>query len=210
MNTKNAVRELMSDFPGSHPKPHAPKGALAARSGTKLNNKVLRNTLGPALVLAAWDQVAQAQSTNFTYTGGFQTWTVPATGVYRITAFGAGGGGFGPFGGNGGRGAEIGGDFDLTSGQVISIAVGGAGGGGGGPRAFGGGGGSFVTLSGNALVIAGGGGGASGGSGYGGLVGSYGGSGGGSQGGFGGNYGYGGEDGSGHDVLSRNDSVDLA
>ena len=31
----------------------------------KLNlNKVLRNTIGPALVLAAWDQVAQAQSTN--------------------------------------------------------------------------------------------------------------------------------------------------
>src|SRR5690242_12795971 len=59
----------------------------------KLNlNKVLRNTIGPALVLAAWDQVAQAQSTNFNYTGNFQTWTVPATGLYNITAFGAQGG----------------------------------------------------------------------------------------------------------------------
>jgi hypothetical protein len=124
-------------------------------------NKVLRNTIGPALVLAAWDQVAQAQSTNFTYTGNFRTWTVPATGLYHITAFGARGGT--SFGSGGGFGAKIGGDFSLFSGQVLSIAVGGSGGSGySGP---GGGGGSFVTLSGNALVIAGGGGGGFGGSG---------------------------------------------
>ena len=48
----------------------------------------------------------------FYYTGGFQTWTVPATGVYTITAFGAqGGSSFGSFGSNpiprlGGFGAE--------------------------------------------------------------------------------------------------------
>src|SRR2546426_12847687 len=90
--------------------------------------KVLRNTIGPALALAAWDQVAQAQTTNFTYTGGFQTWTVPATGVFTITAFGAQGGT--GFGGSGGNGAEIGGNFSLTSGQVLDIAVGGAGGNG--------------------------------------------------------------------------------
>jgi PEP-CTERM motif len=151
--------------------------------------KVLRNTIGPALVLAAWDQVAQAQSTNFTYTGGFQTWTVPATGLYNITAFGAQGG-HAPSG-SGGFGAEIGGDFSLTSGQVLSIAVGGRGGDSGSIFGGGGGGGSFVTLSGNALVIAGGGGGSgrlvggSGGDGYGG-----GGGGGGFLGNGGGGFGF--------------------
>src|SRR3954464_11759363 len=79
------------------------------------HNKALRNTIGPALVLAAWDQVAQAQSTNFNYTGGFR-WTVPATGVYRITAFGAQGGSDGRYA-YGGFGAKIGSDFSLTSGQ---------------------------------------------------------------------------------------------
>src|SRR2546422_732892 len=93
--------------------------------------KVLRNTIGPVMVLAAWDQVAQAQSTNFTYTGGFQTWTVPATGVFTITAFGAQGGSGGGGSPSGGFGAEIGGNFSLTNGQVLTIAVGGAGVGGG-------------------------------------------------------------------------------
>ena len=121
---------------------------------TKPNqNKLLRTAIGSALVLAAWSQVARGQTTNFQYTGGFQTWTVPATGVYRITAFGAQGGRSGGYL-HGGFGAQIAGDFTLTSGQVLSIAVGGVGGSQGG-----GGGGSFVTLSGNALVIAGGGGG---------------------------------------------------
>ena len=134
----------------------------------KLNlNKVLRNTIGPALVLAAWDQVAQAQSTNFTYTGNFH-WTVPATGLYHITAFGAGGGGYYPGLGGSGFGAKIGGDFSLFSGQVLSIAVGSPG--SGGYDGGGGGGGSFVTFfgTGNALVIAGGGGGDFGGRGGGG------------------------------------------
>ena len=191
MKTKNALRGLVSNSSGSHPKPHRQGGLSGARTNKLNHNKVLRNTIGSALVLAAWDQVAQGQSTNFNYTGGFQTWTVPATGVYRITALGAEGGSF-PY--HGGFGAEIGGDFSLTSGQVLLIAVGGVGGSyaggsyGGGTSNNGGGGGSFVTLSGNALVIAGGGGGGYGDNG--GLVGRAGGYG--FLGGFGGSGGLGG------------------
>src|SRR5438477_578434 len=106
--------------------------------------KVLRNTIGPALVLAAWDQIAQAQSTNFTYTGGFQTWTVPSTGLYNITAFGAQGGGFAGLGGGG-----VVADFGGVGGGGGGGASGGGGGGGnsggfgGGGNSGGGGGGSF-------------------------------------------------------------------
>src|SRR5207253_1975410 len=102
---------------------------------------------------------------DFTYTGNLIAFTVPTTGLYQILAFGAQGG-TGSFlpgqGGLGGRGAEIGGDFNLTGGEILQIAVGGAGsdhfpGGAGGG---GGGGGSFVVGPDNApLVIAGGGGG---------------------------------------------------
>jgi hypothetical protein len=130
-------------------------------------HQFLCKAIGPALVMAAWDQAAQAQTYDFNYSGASQNWVVPTTGVYTITAFGAQGGTAGfsqtyqsPYSdGFGGLGAKIGGDFDLTMGQVLSIAVGGQGlsgwyGGGGG-------GGSFVTLAGNPLVIAGGGGGGS-------------------------------------------------
>src|SRR5437879_3854186 len=122
MKTKNAILGLISNSSGSYPEPHTRKAALGARPGNKLKHKkALRNTVGLALVLAAWDQVAQGQTTNFNYTGDFQYWEVPATGVYRITAFGAQGGASregGVFGG--GFGAEIGGDFSLTLGQVLS------------------------------------------------------------------------------------------
>ena len=75
---------------------------------------------------------------------------MPTTGSYQILAFGAQGGNAA-----GGLGAEIGGDFTLTAGESLQIAVGGIGGGGGG--------GSFVISPGNApLVIAGGGGGGGG------------------------------------------------
>jgi len=204
MKTKNAFGSFKSNSSGTDPKPHTQRGSPGAPSKKLNRNKILRGSIGSALVPAAFDQVAQGQTTNFDSTGDFEYWTVPATGVYRITAFGAQGDGFG------GGGAEIGGDFSLTSGQVLSIAVGGYGGdaagegGGGGGAGGGGGGGSFVTLSGNALVIAGGGGGAGtvdsdyfrGGPGLvggkGGLVGGAGGDGG--SGGFGGpggaNFGY--------------------
>src|SRR4051794_32315255 len=127
MKTRNAFGSFRSNSSGSEPKPQTRKGALG---GSNKLNKVFRKTVGSALVLAVWDQVAQGQTINFTYTGGFRTWTVSATGVYRITAFGAQGGDGVSAGG--GFGAEIGGDFSLTSGQVLSIAVGGAGTGAGG------------------------------------------------------------------------------
>ncbi len=152
-------------------------------------NQFWCRAIGPALVLMAWDQVAQGQTYVFDHSGSFTNWTVPETGFYRITAIGAQGGSV-TNGIAGGFGAKIGGDFSLTSGETLSIAVGGQG--GGGDDSGGGGGGSFVTLPSSALVIAGGGGGAgvseAGGSG---LVGGNGGDGGGS-GGFGGSNGFGG------------------
>jgi hypothetical protein len=158
MRTKDALRGLMPNASGSHPKPQL-QGFPAAPSKKLNHDKVLRNAIGSALVLAAWDQVAQGQTTNFNYTGDFQYWTVPADGVYRITAFGAQGGSANA---GGGFGAEIGGGFSLTSGQVLSIAVGGAGyvswggfgGGGGGGGSFNAGLNPMVTgfRAGNGLV----------------------------------------------------------
>jgi hypothetical protein len=108
------------------------------------------------LGLAASSAVARATPFDFTYSGSLVDFTVPATGTYQVLAFGAQGGSFvsGNIFGPGGLGAEIGGDFGLTAGEILQIAVGGAG------SSTGGGGGSFVVGSGSTpLVIAGGGGG---------------------------------------------------
>jgi hypothetical protein len=131
---------------------------------------------GTALLgLAVSETDAHAQRFEFAYTGKLTSFTVPIKGTYQIIAFGAqggSGGGTGPVFGAGGRGAEIGGNFMLTKGEILQIAVGGAGsdgvviGGTNGTNVFsggGGGGGSFVVGSDNAaLVIAGGGGGGGG------------------------------------------------
>jgi hypothetical protein len=110
-----------------------------------------------ALVAAATD--AGATPVMFNYTGTVEQFIVPSTGSYQILAFGAQGGGAGNF--DGGLGAEIRGDFQLTAGAVLHIAVGGAGGSAG--YSGGGGGGSFVVGPGSTpLVVAGGGGGAGG------------------------------------------------
>jgi len=117
---------------------------------------------------------AQAAMTwTFDFTDTAVTWTVPVTGRYDITAYGAQGGSGGT-GFIGGLGAVIGGSLPLAQGESLTILVGGMGdrgsivgvgtgtdagfalGGGGG----GGGGGSFVALGTQALVVAGGGGGA--------------------------------------------------
>jgi hypothetical protein len=95
-----------------------------------------------------WDE----NNSYFTVTGGIQSWTVPITGTYTITALGGGGGG----GAIGGKPASMRGDFSLTQGAVIKILVGQMGtsdyGGGGG-------GGSFVVTNSNSALIVGGGGG---------------------------------------------------
>ena len=102
----------------------------------------------------------------FAYTGAIQTYTVPLTGIYDITAAGAEGGqaasrGFGP----GGSGAVLSGDVMLTAGTPLDVVVGGQG--GLGEYSGGGGGGTFVYFPGVAgetlpqlLLAAGGGGGA--------------------------------------------------
>lgn len=89
---------------------------------------------------------------------GIQTWTVPVSGPYKITSYGAQGAC------NGGLGAKIEGDFNLAAGQVLQIVVGQQGingtGGNANNNGGGGGGGSFVVSGTNSiLTIAGGGGG---------------------------------------------------
>lgn len=110
---------------------------------------------------------AFAQTTNFSYTGAMQTYTVPAgVTAIRIEVWGAQG-----QGGNGGQGGYCRGDLAVTPGQVYNIYVGGqAGYNGGGlgwaatPRN--GGGASDVRFGGTALnnriIVAGGGGSSSG------------------------------------------------
>ncbi len=111
---------------------------------------------GPFVVCAAFALVAipmRADTITYSYTGGAQSFAATTAGVYDILAYGAQGGGSG-----GGLGAQIGGDFTLIAGEVLTIDVGGAGGYDG--VAGGGGGGTFVATSGGTpLVVAGGGGG---------------------------------------------------
>jgi hypothetical protein len=109
-----------------------------------------------ALALAGG--AASARADTISYTGTIVDYTVPTTGTYDITAYGAQGGD--STGVAGGLGAEIGGIFSLTAGETLEIAVGQAG--GSATTGAGGGGGSFVIANNAPLVIAGGGGGASG------------------------------------------------
>jgi hypothetical protein len=102
---------------------------------------------------------------DFTYTGSLVRFMVPTTDQYQILTFGAQGGNGRALTSlqvsQGGQGAEIGGNFSLTAGETLQIAVGGAGMSTG--LVGGGGGGSFVVGPGNSpLVIAGGGGGGGG------------------------------------------------
>ena len=102
-----------------------------------------------------------AQTTTLNYTGGLQTYTVPA-GVtsINITAKGAQGGGNTSVGSTGGTGAIMVGNCTVVPGQVLNVLVGGA----GQTKTYvgGGGGGSFVweNVTSTLLIAAGGGGGA--------------------------------------------------
>ncbi|MCJ2070062.1 Hint domain-containing protein, partial [Methylobacterium sp. J-030] len=101
----------------------------------------------------------------FNYTGAIQNYTVPVTGTYDLSGFGAAGAA-GSNSGNistGGSGAQVGATFNLTQGQQLQIIVGGA----GSQGIEGGGGGGFTAVLANSgvgtaysyLLIAGGGGG---------------------------------------------------
>src|SRR6266436_5613383 len=98
-------------------------GARYIKEGDSMKHRLLAGT--SLLALLAWDPAARAVPFDFTYTGSLVTFTVATTDTYQILAFGAQGGSGGS--GAGGRGAEIGGDFNLTAGEVLQIAVGGAG-----------------------------------------------------------------------------------
>lgn len=90
---------------------------------------------------------------------GIQSFTVEASGTYRITVEGAEGASAEPAF-VGGRGARAQADLDLSAGDVLKIAVGQAGSGADSDTNGGGGGGSFVVGGSDVpLVIAGGGGG---------------------------------------------------
>ena len=122
-------------------------------------------SLAAALMLGLSGQMhpaAAAPITNFSYTGGLQTFTVPTDGSYYIVAAGARGGSTEIA--HGGLGAAAIGTFALHTGNLLDILVGGAGANGGSTVGGGGGGGSFVVFSGSALVVGGGGGGSGGGS----------------------------------------------
>jgi hypothetical protein len=109
--------------------------------------------LASVSVLALTIGAAKADTIDFI--GAEISYTVPVSGLYDITAYGAQGG---PAVSFGGLGAEAGGDIFLSAGTTLTVLAGGqgafaAGNGGGG------GGGSFV-FEGAALLVAAGGGGA--------------------------------------------------
>jgi PEP-CTERM motif len=100
----------------------------------------------------------------FDFTGSVQHFTAPTAGLYDIVAFGAQGGGDAANSVSGGLGAQIGGEFTLTAGEILDIYVGGVGPTPAGDANGGGGGGTFVVpdlMATDPLVIAGGGGGSS-------------------------------------------------
>jgi len=88
---------------------------------------------------------------------GYQYWTVPRTGTYRIVAYGAMGGHSYGWGRRGGYGARAQGDYALQINDVLKIVV--AYEGDGNYYDGGGGGGSFVAKSDNTPLVAAGGGG---------------------------------------------------
>ncbi|GAA0396835.1 hypothetical protein GCM10009133_02390 [Cocleimonas flava] len=94
-----------------------------------------------------------------TVAAGIQSWTVPATGLYRIETQGAQGAS-GDVDFVGGLGAQIIGEYSLTAGSVIQVVVGQQGIGQSSGSNGGGGGGSFVVDSSDTPIqVAGGGGG---------------------------------------------------
>ncbi|MBE6147578.1 MAG: hypothetical protein E7168_04520 [Firmicutes bacterium] len=62
---------------------------------------------------------------DFYYTGDYQTYTIPATGTYKIELWGASGGDIGPY--KGGAGGYTSGYIHLSQGQRLQIYVGGQG-----------------------------------------------------------------------------------
>lgn len=93
---------------------------------------------------------------------GVQQWTVPSTGLYRVSAWGASGGDATSYTTSPGNGAIIEGDFNFNAGDIVRVLVGQMG--QSRTTSGGGGGGSFVTRAPHntttAIVVVAGGGGA--------------------------------------------------
>jgi hypothetical protein len=107
-------------------------------------------------------QSSLSANQNNYYSGQTGSYTIPYTGLYTLTAYGAQGGNYGIY--QGGLGGKATGSFWLASGEVITFTVGGqnAYNGGGAATTYGNGGGA-TTVSTNlkgTILIAGGGGGA--------------------------------------------------
>src|SRR5947207_9462925 len=87
-----------------------------------------------------WSSVAQATTATFTYTGGEQSFTVPAgVTALNIVAIGAQGGAGASNATVLALGAAVSGDLPVTPGQTLFIEVGGVGGNGSAGNAGGGG-----------------------------------------------------------------------
>jgi len=124
----------------------------------KKNIRLLTLALVAALTSLTGSAKAQFFTTDFVYTGGFQSFLIPDTATYNFAVTGAGGGS--SFGYLGSYGATISGNINLTAGTLINIVIGGVGS-SGGSNGGGGGGGTFIYIDqSNPLMIAGGGGGA--------------------------------------------------
>ena len=122
----------------------------------------LASMISAFALLGASSAIAQSAIFNATNSaspyGMPQTYMIPQTGEYEITALGASGGSYDGFAG--GLGAEASGAFNFTQGEVLTLYVGSMGGNSHGYITGGGGGGSFVVFGTVVLAVGGGGGGA--------------------------------------------------
>lgn len=128
--------------------------------------KLYRSTDGTTFsqIYSAEEAVAvKSVSQTFSYRGKAETYTVPYSGFYTLSAGGAQGGAYGSYAG--GKGGSVTARFYLTAGEKLTVTVGGQNGyhGGGTASAYGCGGGmtSIVSDQKGLLLAAGGGGGAS-------------------------------------------------
>jgi hypothetical protein len=145
--------------------PVASAAALYPFTAHTFTNCTATGQNGPTLAncTTAYSSATWSASTsNFDVASGIQSWKVPTTGIYTITAVGSAGGNGGN--GAGGKGMSITVTFTLTSGQILKIIVGQK----GTANAYvaGGGGGTFVYSNATdtyPLMAAGGGGGGAGG-----------------------------------------------
>ena len=130
-------------------------------TATNAPNSFVMQTCGASGAFGPTQAQCTASYTNSATTvsvvNGIQNWTVPFTGRYRIFAQGAAGASA-TAGFAGGRGARVQGEFNLTAGEVLNLAIGQAGSATDGSNG-GGGGGTFVVRAGSPIMVGGGGGG---------------------------------------------------